>query len=63
MSDYEIILEEPPQRCEMCGIIDECRPYGPNYEEICFECAMKDEALTEIRAKELLFGEGNNEDY
>jgi len=25
---------------------------------ITFNCAMKDEALTEIRAKEFLFGEG-----
>jgi len=58
MSSLGIIYEEPPQRCEMCGIIDECRPYGPNYEEICFACAMKDEALTEIRMKQLLFGEG-----
>ena len=57
MSDYEIILEEPPQRCESCGIIAETRPYGLNHEEICFDCAMKDEALTEIRAKQLLFGE------
>lgn len=63
MSDYEIILEEPPQRCESCGIIAETRPYGLNHEEICFDCAMKDEALTEIRAKELLFGENDNEDY
>jgi len=55
--DYVITLEESPQRCEMCGIIDECRPYGLNHEEICHDCAMKDEALTEIRAKELLFGE------
>ena len=52
-----MIYEEPPQRCESCGIIAETRPYGQNYEEICFECAMKDEALTEIRAKQLLFGE------
>lgn len=58
MSDYEIIFEEPPQRCEGCGIIAETRPYGLNHEEICFDCAMKDEALTEIRAKQLLFGDG-----
>lgn len=57
MSSLGMIYEEPPQRCEDCGIIAETRPYGQNYEEICFECAMKDEALTEIRAKQLLFGE------
>ena len=63
MSDYTVIYEEPPQRCENCGIIAETRPYGLNHEEICFDCAMKDEALTEIRMKQLLFGEDNNEDY
>ena len=63
MSSLGIIFEEPPQRCESCGIIAETRPYGLNHEEIRFECAMKDEALTEIRAKELLFGESDNEDY
>lgn len=58
MSSLGIIFEEPPQRCEMCGIIAETRPYGPNHEEICFECAMKDESMTKIRMKELLFGDG-----
>jgi len=58
VSSLGMIFEESPQRCEMCGIIAETRPYGLNHEEICFDCAMKDEALTEIRAKQLLFGEG-----
>lgn len=58
MSSLGIIFEEPPQRCESCGIIAETRPYGLNHEEICFDCAMKDEALTKIRMNELLFGEG-----
>lgn len=57
MSSLGIISVEPPQRCEMCGIIAECRPYGVNHEEICYDCAMKDPAMTEIRMKELLFGE------
>jgi len=57
MSSIGMIFEEPLQRCEICGVIAETRPYGVNHEEICFECAMKDEALTEIRMKELLFGD------
>jgi hypothetical protein len=28
MSHFEIVIEEIPQRCEQCGIIDDCRPYG-----------------------------------
>jgi hypothetical protein len=57
MSDLNIIFEELPQRCEDCGIIAETRPFGINHEEICFDCAMKDEAVTQIRMKELLFGD------
>jgi hypothetical protein len=63
MSTFQIIVEELPQRCEDCGIIAETRPYGLNHEELCFDCAMKDEALTKIRAKQLLFGDISNEGY
>lgn len=40
--------------CEMCGVVDELRPYGPNNESICFDCAMKDEATTMIKFREFL---------
>lgn len=56
MSSFGMIFEEPPQRCEMCGTISETRPYGLNHEEVCFECAMKDESVTEMRMKEFLLG-------
>jgi hypothetical protein len=39
MSSRGIIAAELDQMCEMCGKIDECRPYGPNGEQICFDCA------------------------
>jgi hypothetical protein len=29
--------------CELCGIKDELRPYGPKGKSVCFDCAMKDE--------------------
>ena len=57
MSSLGIIFEEPPQRCESCAMIEETPPYGLHHEDICFACAMKDPTLTEIRMKELLFGE------
>ena len=57
MSGLGIIQEELPQACQMCGVIDECRPYGPNNEEVCFDCAMKDEATTERKMAEYIFGE------
>jgi len=39
MSGLGFIAQEPDDTCEMCGQVDELRPYGPNYERICFECA------------------------
>ena len=57
MSGRGVIAAEPDQACEMCGVIDECRPYGPNREQICFDCGMKDEATTRKRMDEYIFGE------
>ena len=57
MSGLGIILEESPRACQVCGVIDECRPYGPNNEEICFDCAMKDEETTERKMAAYIFGE------
>lgn len=61
MSSRGLIQEEDPQACQMCGKIDECRPYGPNGEEICFDCGMKDEATTKKNMIKYIFGE-NYED-
>jgi len=41
----------------MCGLIDETRPYGPNGEEICFDCGMKDEEMTKKKMAEYILGE------
>lgn len=57
MSGRGFIAEETPQACQMCGVIDECRPYGPNDEEICFDCAQKDPETTERKMAIYLFGE------
>lgn len=57
MSGRGFIAEELPQACHLCGIIAECRPYGPNDEEICFECAMKDKDTTERKMAAYLFGD------
>ncbi len=40
MSGLGFIAPEPDQMCEMCGKVDECRPYGPNDEQVCYDCAM-----------------------
>lgn len=38
-----VITDTPPGTCEMCGRVDELRPYGPGGMRVCFECAMLDE--------------------
>jgi hypothetical protein len=43
------IIKAGTKACELCGKIDELRPYGANGEWICFKCAMKDEATTSAR--------------
>lgn len=57
MSGPGYIAEEPVEACELCGTIAETRPYGPNYERICFECGMKNEELTKKRMFEYIHGE------
>ena len=53
-----IVIEPHPDRiCELCGKKDELRPYGPNGENICFECGMKNREMTEKRMNQYLFGD------
>lgn len=52
-----IIEKEPKGKCELCGKIAELRPYGPNGENICVECGMKDKNTTLRRMAQRLFGE------
>lgn len=56
MSGLGYIAPEPSQYCEMCGKIDECRPYGPDGEQICFDCGMKDEETTRQQMMKHIFG-------
>ncbi len=41
--------------CEMCGTVDDLRPYGPNHPiedrpmNVCFSCGMKDSKLAQQR--------------
>lgn len=57
MSGRGIIAQQPDEVCEMCGSVDECRPYGSNNENICFECAMKDKETTERKMAAYIFGD------
>ena len=49
MTHKDVIYQERPQQCDLCGKIRELRPYGPNGECVCFECGMKDEPAAERR--------------
>lgn len=54
ISNLLIIEEENPQQCDFCSKIAELRPYGPNGEVICLNCAMEDEESTKQKFLELL---------
>lgn len=54
MSGRGRIAPEKPQQCDLCGVIAELRPYGPNGECVCFACGMKDpEAAERAMAKHI----------
>ncbi len=52
-----IICETEPDKCELCGELKELRPYGPNGENVCFKCAIKDLANMDKRSDMFLFGQ------
>lgn len=44
----------PDEKCEMCGTSAECRPYGPNGSNVCFDCGMKNESETRRNMERVL---------
>ena len=62
MSGNGFIAEDPfHEACQMCGEVDELRPYGPNGEEICFDCGMRDKTAVARGFRKLVFGEAPHE--
>lgn len=59
MSKLGIIQVTEDARCELCREIKELRPYGPNGENICFDCGMKDVEAAKRGFRKLVLGEGN----
>jgi hypothetical protein len=57
-----VIIGEPQEDkpCAFCGKVDELRPYGPNDEWICFDCAMKDEATAAKKFRAIIEGPSEN---
>jgi hypothetical protein len=48
-----VIANEPAAVCQLCGKADQLRPYGPNGEQVCFDCMMKDEASAKAQFAKL----------
>ena len=57
IGNVTIIEVEEKQTCELCGKFAECRPYGPNGEEICYECGQKDLETTKKMMAKYMFGD------
>lgn len=49
-----IAADEFHEACELCGKVEELRPYGPNGEDVCFDCGMLDKKSAEQAAARLL---------
>jgi len=63
MSGLGFVSAEPEQYCEMCGVIAECRPYGINGEQICYDCGQTlDPEQVLRRMHYYLFGEPLDQD-
>lgn len=58
MSGPGYIADELPQACTQCGTIAECRPYGENNAQICYDCGMIDEEKTRARMMIYILGIG-----
>jgi hypothetical protein len=56
VGDLFIIEGQADGICEMCGKLDELRPYGPKGENVCFDCAMKDEEAAKQKFIERMNG-------
>jgi len=59
IGNITIIAPEEDRRCELCGTVTECRPYGPNGEQVCYDCGMKNKEAAERQMNKYLYGEGN----
>jgi hypothetical protein len=57
MSGPLLIEAEGKGICQLCLKHAETRPYGPNGEEACFECGMKDENAMERGFNKFVLGE------
>ena len=60
MKNILVLDEGKPAKCEFCGKLEELRPYGPNNERICLDCATKTpeaEAIATRKFQERIAGQ------
>lgn len=57
-----VIFAEGDRECELCGAVEECRPYGPGYKQVCFKCMMLDEEGAKRRFAAMMLGVKNETD-
>lgn len=60
MSRRGVIEATEPRKCDLCGRRAETRPYGPNGENVCFQCGMKNEEAAERQFSRLVLGKTIN---
>jgi len=44
---FVLIEQLPPEKCQLCGKVEELRPYGVGGTWVCFDCGMADKKTTE----------------
>ena len=54
--DYFIATHTRHGPCELCGVVAELRPYGPNGENICEPCGRKNPEATERAIRRAMKG-------
>ncbi len=52
-----VIVPEPASKCQGCGKMAECRPYGPGGKFVCVECGLKTPEIWKHNMAVQLFGE------
>lgn len=52
-----VIRELPDSKCEECGAVEECRPYGRGGKSICYGCGQKIPDIVEHNMGVQLFGD------
>ena len=57
IGNVTVLCETDPDKCELCGKVDELRPYGPRGERICFDCAQKNPEAAKRQMVRVLFSE------